>query len=121
MSNRDLPWDTKGLSLNKNISYSIVSKYPFTKWDFNLLSSNPNIKIEDVRRNLNLPWSFHNLSSNPNLTLNFVRRFISKIGIGMFFLQPCLYFYNDSKEQGSSLGYERSFPESQYYLSNSPE
>ena len=67
------PFNYVGLSMNPNITWTIVQSNPGLPWSYEYLSMNPNITLEIVQSNPGLPWSYEYLSMNPNITLEIVQ------------------------------------------------
>lgn len=65
----------KNISLNENITWDDICKYPEINWNYYDLSSNKNINIDIVLKNLDKKWSFNKLICNPNITFDIIKKY----------------------------------------------
>ena len=75
---KDHNWNYWFLSLNRNISWDVVSANLDKPWSFKNLSRNVNITPTIVEKNISLDWCWINLSRNPNINIDFIKKFSSK-------------------------------------------
>ncbi len=64
---KDLSWE--GLSLNPNITMSIIDEYNYLPWVWEKVSCNPNITIDFLLKYINKDWDWFSLSENMNLDI----------------------------------------------------
>ena len=72
--NPDL-WDWKCMSLNKNITWDIVSKNPDLPWDWSALSKNNNITWDIIKSNIKSPWDWQCISWKGYITVEIVEEY----------------------------------------------